>query len=145
MVIRYAVKNGLRKHPDFKWVNQYLDKDGNTLIKVLQAKGHQGMKFKFGVQIPTNLGHAFHLDKINNNQLWEEAIKKEMDSLNDFKTFRALELDEPLPSGYSRIPYHLIYDCKFNQRRKYRLVLGGHCTPEVSPNEVYSGVVSMEQ
>ena len=35
VVIRYVIKNGLRKHPDFKWVNQYLDKDGNTLIKVL--------------------------------------------------------------------------------------------------------------
>ena len=113
-------------------MNQYLDKDGNTLIKVLQGKGHQGMNFKFGVQIPTNSGHALHLDKINNNHLWEEAIKKEMDSLNDFKTFRALERDEPLPPGYSRIPYHLIYDCKFDQRRKCRLVLGGHRTPEIS-------------
>ena len=49
VLVHYTIQKGLRMHSDFKWVNQYLDKDGNTLIKVLQGKGHQGMKFKFGV------------------------------------------------------------------------------------------------
>ena len=38
----------------------------------------------------------------------------------------------------------LIFDCKFDGRRKCRLVLGGHKTPDVPPEETYSGVIAME-
>ena len=37
-----------------------------------------------------------------------------------------------------------MFDCKFDVRRKARLVAGGNRTPDVAPEEVYSGVVSME-
>ena len=51
---------------------------------------------------------------------------------------------EKSPEGYIQIPYHFVYDVKFDQRRKARLVLVGHKTPEVPDVEVYSGVVSIE-
>src|SRR5210317_1397705 len=62
--------------------------------------------FKFGVQVPKNAVHAKKLDKLSNNNLWEEANKKELKSLKDFKTFRVLEDHEKVPDGYIRIPYH---------------------------------------
>ena len=143
VLVNYAVKRGITKHPDFQWTTRYIRaKDDN--YNILAAKGHQGLKFKFGVQIPMNSSHALHLDKVHNNNLWKEAIQKEIDSINAFKTFRVLDEGEKLPEGYARIPYQLIYDCKFDGRRKCRLVLGGHRTPDVHPDEVYSGVVSME-
>ena len=147
-IINYVVRRKLTNHPDFSWTKQYLKHNIKAYFTststVNQAKGHQGMKFKFGVQIPMNSHHALHLDKVHNCHLWKDAIQKEIDSINAFKTFRVLDEGETLPEGYSKIPYQLIYDCKFDGRRKCRLVLGGHRTPEVSPDEVYSGVVSME-
>ena len=65
-------------------------------------------------------------------------------SINEFKTFRVLDEGEAIPEGYIKIPYHLVFDCKFDGRRKSRLVAGGHKTPSVSPEEVYSCVVSMD-
>ena len=51
---------------------------------------------------------------------------------------------EELPDGYTRIPYHIVFGVKFDGRRKARLVAGGHRTPSVSHEEVYSGVVGMD-
>ena len=38
----------------------------------------------------------------------------------------------------------MIFEVKFDGRHKCRLVAGGHRTPDVPPEEVYSGVVSMD-
>ncbi len=91
-----------------------------------------------------NTSHALYLDKISNNDLWKEAMQKEVNSINEFEMLKVLEDDEILPEEYTKIPYHLIWDVKFDGRRKCRMVAGGHRTPSVAPEEVYSGVVSME-
>ena len=45
------------------------------------------------------------------------------------------------PSGYKKIPCHMIYDVKFDGRRKARFVAGGHLT--MDPGEdAYAGVVA---
>ena len=46
--------------------------------------------------------------------------------------------------GYKIIPHHLIFDCKFDLRRKCTLALGGHRTDDVPDVEVCSGVVSVD-
>ena len=38
----------------------------------------------------------------------------------------------------------MIFDAKFDGRKKTRLVAGGHRAPEVPQNDIYSGVVSIE-
>ena len=113
-------------------------------VNKAQTGSSQAPKFKFGVQVPRNAVHALNLDKLLNQKLWQEAIDKELESINQFKTFRVLEKGEPIPPGYIRIPYHMIFDVKFDGRHKCRLVAGGHRTPDVPAEEVYSGVVSME-
>src|SRR5210317_2204013 len=110
----------------------------------MATKHNQGPVFKFGIQVPKNAAHAKKLDQLSNNNLWEEANKKELKSLKDFKAFRVLEDHEKVPDGYIRIPYHFVYDVKFDLIRKTRLVMGGHRTPDVPDVEVYSGVFSME-
>ena len=109
-----------------------------------QQKSSSTPKFKFGVQVPRNAVHAMQLDKVNGDLLWKEATDLELSSINKFKTFRVLKKGEAIPAGYKCIPYHMIYDVKFDGRRKCRLVAGGHRTPDVPPEEVYSGVVSMD-
>ena len=84
------------------------------------------------------------MDTLHNSNPWKQATDKALKSLNDFKTFRALAEGGKLPEGYIQIPYHFVYDVKFDQRRKARLVMGGHKTPDVPDVEVYSGVVSIE-
>ena len=37
-----------------------------------------------------------------------------------------------------------MFDAKFDGRRKARLVAGGHRAPDITREEAYSGVVSME-
>ncbi len=145
IILSYIDKRKLHQHPEFKWSKQYFNNlEQSCNIFLSNTTDNQGMKFKFGVQIPKNAGHAKHLDHVNNNTLWADTTAKELNSLNSFHTFKVLENDEPLPEGYAKIPYMLIFDCKFDGRRKCRLVLGGHRTPDVPPEETYSGVIAME-
>ena len=71
-------------------------------------------------------------------------MEKEVKSINDHETFIVLEDHQPLPEGYEQIPYHFVFDAKFDGRKKGRLVAGGHKAPFVPENETYSGVVSIE-
>jgi len=127
----------LTSHPDFKWVNKYLE-NKQVVAKLSKLTPHINkavltQKFKFGVQIPVNGTHALNLDRISNNGLWKEAINTELHSINAFKTFCILEEGEEIPEGYVKIPYHFMFDCKFDGRRKARLVAGGDRTPDVAP------------
>jgi len=148
VLVNYVTRNSLQNHPHFQWTKDYVKNKHVAVnlakVKAMAAKTHQGPHFKFGVQIPMNASHALHLDKISNNKLWKESMDKEIKSLNNFSTFRVLDEGEIMPEGYIKIPYHIIFDCKFDGRRKARLVAGGHRTPSVAPEEVYSGVVSMD-
>ena len=77
------------------------------------------------------------------NNLWTEAINAELDQINEYKTFRVLKYDEPIPSGYKKIPYHFVFDVKIDGQRKARLVAGGHRT-DPPKEDTFSGVVSLE-
>jgi preprotein translocase subunit SecA len=73
------------------------------LRKGFLAKYENTPKYKFGVQIPTSFAHALRLDKLNGNNLWQEAIHNEMDQLREYNTFRVPTRKDDL-SEYQRIP-----------------------------------------
>ena len=52
----------------------------------------------------------------------KEAIKAELDQINEYKIFRVLSDDEPTPAGYKTIPYHFVFDVKIDGHRKAKLV-----------------------
>jgi len=55
-----------------------------------------------------------------------------------------LEDGESIPEEYKKIPYHMIFDLKFDLGRKARLVAGGNwCNPP--KEDVYLGVASMDK
>jgi hypothetical protein len=56
------------------------------------------------------------LDKINNNKLWQEEIEKELNQINEYQTFQVLEEGETLPNKYKCLPYHIVFDVKFDLR-----------------------------
>ena len=55
-----------------------------------------GPKYKFGVEIPRLVKHALQLDRKNGNNLWKEALLKELAQLDEFQVFRALKRGESL-------------------------------------------------
>ena len=84
------------------------------------------------------------MDKEQQSNRWQLSIKKELDEINKYKVFRLVPDGEPVPLGYKRIPYHIVHDVKFDQRKKSRLVAGGHRSPTIHKEERFSTVVSME-
>ena len=108
------------------------------------TKCHQAQKHKFGTLIPNLPAHALCLDKMNGNTLWQEAITKELESIKAMRTFCVLDEEEKTPEGHTMVPCHITMDCEFDGRHRARLLCGGDKTPDVPPEEVHSGVVSME-
>jgi len=101
----------------------------------------RGKVFKFGIQVPRNIKEAYDLDAANSNTYWQDAIKLEMDALENFDAF------EFHPKGYNPGPnyqstrLHMIFDVKADTlRRKARLVAGGHLIDVVGV-DVYSSTV----
>ncbi|MGH7955331.1 MAG: reverse transcriptase domain-containing protein, partial [Gloeomargaritales cyanobacterium] len=66
-----------------------------------------------------------------------------MKMIEKYQTFRDYGHSKSVeaPSGYKRIRTHLVFDVKFDLRRKARLVAGGHLT-DPPKDSVYSGVAS---
>jgi Reverse transcriptase (RNA-dependent DNA polymerase) len=78
-----------------------------------------------------------------NFNLWEEAIKTELKQLTDYETFIVLDSGEEIPKGYQKIPYHIIFNVKYDLRYKARLAAGGNWTVN-HKEDIYSGVVRMD-
>ena len=142
----YARENDLVETAGWKWARR-LTKNPKKFIRMAkifatQSRTH-GAKYKYGIQIPKDYEEAVRFDEANGNTLWQDAVKKEMGQLGDFKTFKALKRGAKAPKGYSPIPVKLVFDCKFDLRRKARLVAGGHRTKDPEENS-FSGVVSLD-
>jgi hypothetical protein len=101
------------------------------------------IKYKFGIQVPKGIKNAINLDKKNSNHLWEEAIKTDLKHFTDYETFIVLDSGENIPKGYQKIPYHIVFEVKYDLRHKARLVLGGNRTVN-DKEDIYSGVVQID-
>ena len=66
----------------------------------------------------------------------------EHQQIEDYKTFRDLGRNAPIPKGFKRIRVHFVYAVKHDGRYKARLVAGGHLT-DTPIDSVYSSVVSL--
>lgn len=144
LIIHYAMKNKLQNHRDFNWIKGFI-KDPGKLERVTKAFAARSNapRYKFGIQVPRSVQHAFRLDQANKEVLWKQALDKEVNQINDYETFRVLEDDEVMPDGYKEIPYHFVFDVKFDLRRKARLVAGGNHTNPIM-EDLYSGVIGMD-
>eukprot|EP00978_Attheya_sp_CCMP212_P022904 scaffold69213_cov34-Attheya_sp.AAC.3 len=80
---------------------------------------------------------AILLDSANGDKLWITAVEKELKQINDYETFQVLEKGDIMPEGYQLIPYHIVFDCKFDFRRNARLVAGGNFTEAPPPEDIY--------
>jgi hypothetical protein len=101
------------------------------------------VKYKFGIQVPRGIRNAITLDKKNKNNLWQQAIDTELKQLSVYETFMVLDSGEYIPREYQKIPYHIVFDIKYDLRHKARLVAGGSWKVN-DKEDIYSGVVRMD-
>ena len=137
----YAVSRSLQNEPAFAWwVNHTLKKRDHFISKLKTVVKNK--QLKYGLRVPRNVSEAYEIDKANGNDYWDAAIKKELSKV--IIAFKLLQPDEPIPVGSTKIPYHIIFDVKFDLTRKARLVAGGHRHKNVPAYETYSSVASRE-
>ena len=102
--IPYVLNKQLLKDIDFKCIRYYWkdNEKSRNIYKIFKTKtkASRQPKYKFGIQVPNNTGHAYKLDNINKDEGWKIAMDKEIDSINKHKTFIVLEEHEQLPYGY---------------------------------------------
>jgi hypothetical protein len=147
MCVKYAFQRGLVHKPGWEWIPEYIESDKmlSTLVHSYRTSVLKGKKFEFGVEIPKTTRAATVLDTENNDTLWDEATKKELfQIIHEFSSFEPIDNDMPTPHGYKRVPYHIIYACKVDGRRKARLVIDGNRSPPVDKEDCFSPVVSVE-
>ena len=153
LVVAYAVNNDLQDSKPFRWTRRYQDldrkdtnfttlRDSPEMRALMNSRFSAAPKYKFGVQVPSSLRHALYLDRINGDNLWRVAIDKEINEINTFGTFREVKETDNL-AEYKKIPYHIVFDVKFDGRRKARLVADGNHTT-MGKEDVYSGVVGLD-
>ena len=97
---------------------------------------------KFGISIPNSVREALLLDAKNKNNLWSEAIKKEMTALDNAGVFQYKSPNYEIPKEYQFAPLRMIFKIKQEDlRRKARLVAGGH----VIDSSMYESYLSVVQ
>ena len=144
-VAKYAKDNDLLDQPGWKRFKKtsYTIKLLHRLIASSRRKQRSNsVRYKFGVRIPRNYQEAVELDRQNNDTLWQDAVKKELEAIDANRTYHSIGYKAPVPGGYTKIPVHFVFDCKQDMRRKARLVAGGHKTPDPE-DPVYSSVAAL--
>lgn len=141
-VAEYAVAAGIDSEPAFRWWVKYVLKKRDKIISKVKTRYHK-RTHKFGIEIPKTVAEAYALDKANGNNLWRDAIAKEMAAVRI-----AFAIKEPgddvIPPGYQYMDCHMVFEVKLEGfRRKCRMVAGGHMV-EAPATITYAGVVSRD-
>ena len=143
----YARENNLLNVPGWKQFKALARREKKFLRMVNQAKlrsYNTAPKYKYGYEVPRDYRHALRLDELNKNTKWQDAVRTELQQIDDYDTFKDIghKSKAKPPPGYKRICVHLVFDVKHNGRHKARLVADGHLT-DIPIDSVYSGVVSL--
>ena len=141
----YAHDNGLLNEPGWKLLRRTAKRQRflNAIINSIKRRNDSNqVKYKFGVRVPRTFSEAMLLDKENGNTFWADAVRRELDQLFSYKTFRDLGPGGLPGTEYKKIKIRFVFDVKADGRRKERLVARGDMTPE--PDEaVYSSVATL--
>jgi hypothetical protein len=115
----YAKNNKLLNTPGWKWAKRVKDISPARLIRLSRricAASRSNIKFQFGVQVPHSHRQALEIDRKNGNNLWKEAINKEISQLLEFETFSILPRDEIPPQDHQKIPMIMTFAVKHDGR-----------------------------
>lgn len=145
-VAQYAAENRLQGLDGWKWSRSYT-KNPKKFVRLARAfkatVQKAAKKYKFGVEVPKSWKDAIRLDEENGNTLWQEALETEVKQLKEYETFKVLKSRSEVPADYKKVPSLIVWDVKFDLRRKARICLGGHRT-DPPKEDVYSGVIGLD-
>ena len=140
-VAEYAIASRISMEPTFAWWVPHVLKKRNQIISKVKSK-YWLRTHKFGIRIPKTVEEACRLDRENDDNLWWEAICKEMKNVRPaFEVFEGKQHD--IPPGLQQIHCHMIFDVKVGENFHWKAwcVAGGHTT-ETPASLTYSSVVS---
>ena len=94
------------------------------------------------VPIPKNGKQALAYDKLFGNTKWRDAIRKEIDTIIEFKVIKIYPKIHSFnpANGWQFAPLHWVYAVKHNGQHKPRLVICGHVTDTEGYNTFASTV-----
>jgi hypothetical protein len=140
-VAEYAATKRLLNTPAFIWWAPHVLQKRTIIIAAVTKRYHM-RTHKFGIEVPKSWDDCVKLDKEHDNNLWKDAVRKEMKNVRI--AFNILNGEESVPPTYQEILCHMIFDVKMEDfRRKKRFVAGGHTTD--TPHAMtYESVVSRE-
>jgi hypothetical protein len=94
-VAEYAATKNLHDEPPFAWWVPHVLKKWNIIIAAV-IKRYNKRTHKFGIQVPKTWGEDVKLDEENDNTLWQDAIRKEMNNVRiEFKVLNGEEFIPP--------------------------------------------------
>jgi hypothetical protein len=129
----------------------YLD-DDDSIRKIRRVLRHTNKKkkkvpkevrqIKYGFQVPRSPKDALELDKINGNDKWKLAMKKEVDSLIRLECFEFKDkgYEKTLSKNWQWTKLFMVFDVKNDHQHKARLVAGGHLMEAIDV-KTYSSTV----
>jgi hypothetical protein len=125
-VAEYAVGKNLEDAPAFVWWVPHVLKKRSRIIAAVTKRYHK-RTHKFVIEVPKSWDDCVRLDKENDNTLWQDAVRKEMNNVRI--EFQILNDDGAITPTYQEIHCHMIFYVKMEEfRRKVRFVAGGHTT-----------------
>ena len=87
-VAEYAMENGLLPEPAFAWWCTHTLRHKERII--FKVKGKYWLRtHKFGIKVPHSVEEAYKIDAENGDNLWRDAIAKEMKNVRP--AFRVVE------------------------------------------------------
>ena len=139
-VAEFAKAREIDHEPAFTWWVPFTLRKRDRIISAVNSRVRKTSS-KYGIEIPRSIDEAIKLDEINGDRLWQAAIELEMN--NVAVAFEILDINAPIPIGWTKSSGHIIFDVKMDFTRKARWVKDGHRTPEPDQS-TFAGVVSRE-
>ena len=140
-VAEYAKAMGIIENPAFIWWAPHVLKRKNYIASKADARMRK-VEHKYGIEVPKDYEDAVRIDKANKNTCWQDAIKKEMNTILVAFNFQPKGSKEP-EAPWTLSGGHMVFDVKMDFTRKARWVKNGylHDPPKES---TFAGVVSRE-
>jgi len=96
-VADYAIASNLCKEPAFSWWVENVVKRRKKMIGAASTK-YIKSTHHISLEIPKTVKRALEIDTENGNQLWQDAISKEMEAVR--VAFKILDHSKQPPPGY---------------------------------------------
>ena len=116
-VAKYEEMNDIADEPAFAWWVPAILNRKHRLISKIKSK-YWKISHKYGIRLPHSVEEALELDKENNNELWYQAILKEMKNVKAaFKEYekcpdlQELRNNPKILVGFQEIKCHMILIC----------------------------------